>query len=172
MGINSAPSVQALLPTLTIRDDGLIGVTYYDFRNHVPGAPTLLTDYWLTTSADGINWNETHVAGPFDFATAPFAEGLFLGDYQALTSIGNTFVPFYVTTNANSPTNLTDVFSTLLTTSVPIPAAAEAARAGAKAMRAVAAPALPITPNLQQTLSDAARRTLQRRIPGRDTLMP
>ena len=167
VGINSASGVQALLPTLTIRDDGLIGVTYYDFRNHVPGAPTLLSDYWLTTSADGVNWNETHVAGPFDFATAPFAEGLFLGDYQALTSIGNTFVPFYVTTNANSPTNLTDVFATLLTTSVPTPAAAEAAKAGTQIMRAVAAPALPMTPTLQQSLSDAARLTLQRRFAGR-----
>ena len=130
-------------------------------------APTLLTDYWLTTSADGVNWGESHVAGPFDFATAPYAEGLFLGDYQALTSIGNTFVPFYVTTNANSPTNLTDVFATLLTTSVPTPAAAEAAKARAQMMRAVAAPALPMTPELQKTLSDAARRTLQRRLMGR-----
>ena len=161
--INSVPGVQALLPTVAIRDDGLIGVTYYDFRNHVPFAPTLLTDYWLTTSADGVSWNESHLAGPFDFTTAPFALGLFLGDYQALTSIGNTFVPFYVTTNANSPTNLTDVFATLLTTSVVIPTTAEAAKAAAQAMRAVAAPALPMTPDVQQSLSDAARLTLQRR---------
>ena len=165
--INSVPGVQALLPTLTIRDDGLIGVTYYDFRNHASGAPTLLTDYWLTTSVDGVNWSESHVAGSFDFATAPFSLGLFLGDYQALTSTGNTFVPFYVTTNANSPTNLTDIFSTLLTTSVPTPAPAEAAKAGAQIMRAVAAPALPITPELQQSLSDAARLTLRRRFVGR-----
>jgi hypothetical protein len=168
--INSVPGVQALLPTVTVRDDGLIGVTYYDFRNHVPGAPTLLTDYWLTTSADGVNWNESHVAGPFDFATAPFALGLFLGDYQALTSIGNTFVPFYVTTNANSPSNLTDVFATLLTTSVVIPTTAEAAKAAAQAMRAVAAPALPMTPEVQRSLSDAARLTLQRRWRDRASL--
>jgi hypothetical protein len=168
--INSVPGVQALLPTVAVRDDGLIGVTYYDFRNHAPGAPTLLTDLWLTVSADGVNWNESHVAGPFDFATAPFALGLFLGDYQALTSIGNTFVPFYVTTNANSPTNLTDVFATLLTTSVPIPTAAEAAKAAAQTMRAVAAPALPMTPEVQQSLSDAARLTLQRRWMDRASL--
>ncbi|HEV8256822.1 MAG TPA: sialidase family protein, partial [Casimicrobiaceae bacterium] len=161
--INSVRGVQALLPTVAIRDDGAIGVTYYDFRNHVPGAPTLLTDYWLTASADGVNWNESHVAGPFDFATAPFALGLFLGDYQALTSSGNTFVPFYVTTNANSPSNLTDVFATLLTTSVVIPTTADVAKAAVQAMRAVAAPALPMTPEVQQSLSDAARLTLQRR---------
>jgi hypothetical protein len=171
VGINSVPSVQALLPAVTIRGDGLIGVTYYDFRNHAPGAPTLLTDYWLTTSTDGVNWNESHVAGPFDFATAPFALGLFLGDYQALTSIENTFVPFYVTTNANSPTNLTDVFATLLTTSIPVPVT-ETAKAGPPSRRALAAPALAMTPELQQILSDAARRTLQRRFPGRDALVP
>jgi hypothetical protein len=157
--INSASGVQALLPTVTVRDDGLIGVTYYDFRNHVPGAPTLATDYWLTTSADGATWNESHVAGPFDFTTAPFAEGLFLGDYQALTSIGSSFVPFYVATNAASPTNLTDVFATLLTTSVVTPGQAKAAGT----WRALTAPALPMTRDVRQMLSDSARLTLQRR---------
>ncbi|HEX5865826.1 MAG TPA: sialidase family protein [Casimicrobiaceae bacterium] len=160
--INSAPGVQAWLPTATIRDDGMIGVTYYDFRNHVLGAQTLLTDYWLTTSGDGVNWHENHVAGPFDVATAPFAEGLFLGDYQGLTSVAYTFVPFYVTTNANSPSNQTDVFATLLTTSVPIPAAGTV-KAAAPTLRAVVAPALPMTPELQQSLSDTARLTLRRR---------
>jgi hypothetical protein len=163
--INSVPSVQAFLPTVTIRDDNLIGVTYYDFRNHLPGAPTLLTDYWLTASADGVNWNENHVAGPFDFTTAPFAQGLFLGDYQGLTSIGETFVPFYAMTNANSPDNLTDVFATLLTTSVVTPFAA--AKVAVPTTRAVSAPAFELTPQMQKTLSDAARLTLQRRIVGR-----
>jgi hypothetical protein len=165
--INSVPGVQALLPTVTIRADGAIGVTYYDFRNHVAGdATTLLTDCWLTVSMDGATWNESHVAGPFDFATAPFALGLFLGDYQGLTSIGSTFVPFYVTTNTASPTNLTDVFATLLTVSGPIPSALEAAAAD-RALRAAAAPAREIAPDLQQRLTDAARFTLLRRGLGR-----
>jgi len=157
--INSAPAAQAILPTVTVRDDGIIGVTYYDFRNHVLGAPTLATDYWLTTSADGVIWNESHVTGPFDFTTAPFAEGLFLGDYQGLSSIGNTFVPFYVATNVASPTNLTDVFARLLTTSIVTPAQIKAA----PAWRALTAPALPMTPDVQKMLSDSARSTLQRR---------
>jgi hypothetical protein len=37
-------------------------------------------------------------------------------------------------------------------------------------MRAVAAPALPITPEVQQSLSDAARLTLQRRWMDRASL--
>jgi len=167
--INSVPSVQAILPTITIRDDGLIGVTYYDFRGHAPGAATLATDYWLTTSIDGATWNGSHVSGPFDFMTAPFAEGLFLGDYQALSSVGSTFVPFYVTTNRASPANLTDVFATLLTTSVVTPSPAEAAKEAPTlhTMRAASAPPLPETPEWQQTLTDSARLTLKRRFLGR-----
>jgi hypothetical protein len=163
--INAAPGVQALLPAVTIRDDGIIGVTYYDFRNHVPTIATLLADYWLTVSADGVNWQESHVAGPFDFGTAPFALGLFLGDYQGLTSIGSTFIPFYVTTNANSPTNLTDVFAALVTTSAPIPTMVEAIKEAATGLtlRAASAPAFEMTPGLQQRLGDAAPRTLERR---------
>ncbi|TMH60230.1 MAG: exo-alpha-sialidase [Betaproteobacteria bacterium] len=167
--INSVPGVQAILPTITIRDDGVIGVTYYDFRGHTPGAATLATDYWLTTSIDGATWNESHVSGPFDFITAPFAEGLFLGDYQALTSVGNTFVPFYVTTNHASPGNLTDVFATLLTSSAVTPSSAQAARQAPilHTMRAAGAPPLSMTPQLERALSDSARLTLKRRIPGR-----
>jgi hypothetical protein len=74
------------------------------------------------------------------------------------------------TTNANSPTNLTDVFATLLTTSVVISTTIDAARAAAQAMHAVSAPALPLTPEVQQSLSGAARLTLQRRWMGRASL--
>jgi hypothetical protein len=109
-----------------------------------------------------VNWRESHVAGAFDLGTAPFALGLFLGDYQGLTSVGSTFMPFYVTTNADSAANLTDVFAALVTTLVPIPTALGTAAAG-PALHAVAAPAVEIAPHLQQSLSDAARRTLQRR---------
>lgn len=166
--VNSVGSVQALLPTVTVRADGVIGVTYYDFRNHAPGATTLLTDYWLATSVDGVSWKEAHVAGSFDFSTAPFAEGLFLGDYQALTSAGNTFLPFFVTTNAASPTNLTDVFAALVTESIPT-----SITAGAAAAAASRAPAFELAPELQQRLSEAAQRTLsQRRVGPTGTASP
>jgi hypothetical protein len=71
-------------------------------------------------------------------------------------------VPFYVTTNANGATNLTDVFAAMVTTLVPIPTELETAAAG-RALHSVAAPAVEIAPHLQQSLSAAARRTLQRR---------
>lgn len=157
--INTAPGVQAILPTVAFRDDGEIGVTYYDFRNHAPGAPGLATDVWLVTSADGAAWSESHVSGPFDFTAAPFAEGLFLGDYQALSSNGETFVPFYAIANGFAAENRTDIFSTLLTTSVVIPAKAAALPARAAAPFA-------ITPALQRVFSESARRTLARRGPA------
>jgi len=158
VAINAAPGVQAMLPTVAVRDDGMIGVTYYDFRNHAPGAATLATDYWLTASIDGLTWSESHVAGPFDFLAAPFAEGLFLGDYEALTSVGTTFVAFYATTNGFSQNNLTDIFSALLTEPGAIPSAA-----ATLVTKASAAPPLGMTPALQQALTASARRALERR---------
>ena len=163
--INAVPGVQAILPTVTVRDDGIIGVTYYDFRNHTPGTLSLPTDYWLATSSDGVMWSESHLAGPFDFTAAPFAEGLFLGDYQALTSVGSTFVPFYATTNGFSQNNLTDIFSTLLTTSVAITSEAQAPALAAR--KATAAPPLTMTPALEQALTASVRLTLKRRLVNR-----
>jgi hypothetical protein len=169
VSINAAPGVQAILPTVTVRDDGLIGVSYYDFRNHVPGTLSFATDYWLTTSIDGVTWIESHIAGPFDLAAAPFAEGLFLGDYHALTSVGSTFVPFYAATNGFSQNNLTDIFSTLLTTSVVIPSGAQ--RPGLE-RKAAPAPPLTVSPELEQALTDSARLTLKRRLIDRATPAP
>jgi hypothetical protein len=49
------------------------------------------------------------LSGPFDLTRAPDSGGLFLGEYQALTSLGSDFLPFFVqTTTAGS--NRTDVF--------------------------------------------------------------
>ena len=39
VGLNQAPAVQAFVPTVHIRDDGTIGVTYYALRNNTT-APT------------------------------------------------------------------------------------------------------------------------------------
>ena len=108
--INSDHSVPAFTPSVAIMPDGTIGVSYFDFRNNTSNASQLLTDYWFTSSNDGAHWNEQHISGPFDLDLAPNAEGLFLGDYQALTMIGQAFVPFYVQTNNQGTANRTDVF--------------------------------------------------------------
>jgi hypothetical protein len=123
--INRVPAVQAFLPTVHIRNDGTIGVSYFDFRSNTPD-PSILTDSWLIQSADGVTWREARIAATFDYATAPIARGLFLGDYMGLVSSGTTFVPVYATTTADL-TNRTDVFATLQTTIGASASAADAA---------------------------------------------
>ena len=108
--VNANNTIAAFTPTVHVRADGVIGVTYYDFRSDTDNLDTLLTDYWLATSTDGTNWSESHLTGPFDLARAPDSGGLYLGDYQALTSLGSDFLPFFVQTNAGTGGNRTDVF--------------------------------------------------------------
>jgi hypothetical protein len=166
--INGDATVAAFLPSVSVRSDGTIGVTYYDLRRNTPDPSTLPTDYWLARSSDGVTWRESHVAGPFNLAVAPNAGGLFLGDYQALTSIGNTFVPFYVQTNDGDTGNRTDVFATLagLVSNATQAKSTPASAPGEPVLRAATAEPLPSTPELQQRLHESIVRTMQRRVPG------
>ena len=112
--INRDPLVQAFTPSVHVRRDGTVGVSYYDFRSNTADPATLLTDIWLTRSRDGLSWRESRVSRAFDMAKAPEAGGLFVGDYQGLVSIGPIFVPFFVkTTDGPGTANRTDVFSHL-----------------------------------------------------------
>jgi hypothetical protein len=108
--INHDPLVQAFTPSIRVRSDGTVGVTYYDFRHNTPDPATLPTDLWLTRSGDGTIWRENRVTATFDLDRAPHSPGLFLGDYQGLASIGDIFVPFFVKTN-DGKTNRDDVYS-------------------------------------------------------------
>src|SRR6266567_2615572 len=104
----------AFTPTVAVNSAGTVGVTYYDFRNLAAGnITTLPTDYWFTSSTNhGASFgNETHIAGSFDMLNAPFAGGFFVGDYEAMTTIGTTFQPFFVQTNDENTSNRTDVFT-------------------------------------------------------------
>ncbi len=152
--VNREPAVQAFIPTVTIRDDGVIGVTYFDFRSDTSSVDALLTDYWLAQSTDGVTWRESRVAGPFNYAIAPFTpDGLFLGDYMGLISIGTTFVPFYTTTNDGNFVNRTDVFATLVTA------------VGAATAKIAEKDQDTLTPELQKRLRKTGTRTLERRVP-------
>ncbi|MBL8512281.1 MAG: exo-alpha-sialidase, partial [Betaproteobacteria bacterium] len=114
MRVNSDASTQALIPTIHVRADGTLGITHFDFRSNTTDPNTLPTDHWLLRSSDGGNtWREVRVSGPFDLAAAPVARGLFIGDYQALLSIGNQFVPVWVETNSDT-NNRTDVYIRIL----------------------------------------------------------
>lgn len=108
--VNARPDVAAFTPIVHVRADSVIGVSYFDFRSNTASSATLLTDYWLATTTDGVTFTETHVTGPFDLGLAPNADGLFLGDYQALTSSGAEFRPFFVKTTTAGAANRTDVY--------------------------------------------------------------
>jgi len=97
-GVKFTPSVQ-------VNGNGVVAVTYYDFRNFNGQKDTLPTDYWIVFSKDGGSSfeDEKHVAGSFNMLAAPLlADGFFLGDYEGLGSAGNAFVPFFVQTNCHN----------------------------------------------------------------------
>jgi hypothetical protein len=105
---------QAFIPSVHVRANGDVAVSYYDMRNDVAGDAELSTDVWIAHSHDaGLSWDtETHLSGPFDMRTAPYAGGYFVGDYEGLDSVGDVFRPFFVQANTGVPANPTDAFST------------------------------------------------------------
>jgi hypothetical protein len=169
VGINAVPGVPAFEPSIAIRSDGTMGISYYDFRNNTASPATLPTDYWITRSGDGIVWRETHVSGSFDLDVAPVAEGLFLGDYQGLGAIGETFVPFFAQTNDGSFADPTDVFASLSVSAIPAAGARAKAAApfgGETLVRARTAMRQAMTPEFEQRMREHVVRVRQRRLPG------
>jgi hypothetical protein len=125
--VNQTPSSsiagnqQAFVPNIRVAGDGTVAVTYYDFRNNDanPGVPT---DYWIvhchSACSDAANWGEEGrlSSASFDIEQAPAARGpfgYFLGEYQGLTSIGNSFLPVFIQVNNGNSANRTDVFETI-----------------------------------------------------------
>jgi hypothetical protein len=90
---------QALLPSVAVARDGTVGVSYYDFRND--DASGELADHWLVQCRRACDrpasWNrEVRLTDTsFDYALAPFAGGLFIGDYVGLDTAGNDFLAFF-----------------------------------------------------------------------------
>ena len=157
VAINVNQTVAAFEPAVAIADDGTYGVTYYDLRSNTASAATLPTDYWLARSSDGFAWREARVGAPFDLATAPVADGLFLGDYQGLAVAGTSFIPFFTQTTGD-PANRTDIFTALSTGVSTAKAQIEFA--------ATFAPPLAMTPALAQRISDNIVRMMEARVPG------
>ena len=176
--INREPSVQAFTPIVHVRQDGTIGITHYDLRSNTPDPANLPTDYWLLRSKDGgASWRESRVTGPFDLSTAPIARGLFLGDYQGLTSIGPIFVPFYAQTTGDL-NNRNDIFSELAITIGRANSNSGALKRAEEAddkLPAVAARqatgALEMTDEMQQKLKDKTTLMMQRRVDRWDAVM-
>lgn len=102
--VNARPDVRAFMPTVAVRSDGTIGVSYFDFRNNVPGG-AIDTSYRLATSTDGVRWFESGIEDAFSLDRAPVANGRFLGDYMGLSSNGAAFGALYVRAAAGVDNN-------------------------------------------------------------------
>lgn len=94
-------------PAIAITSSGTIGIAFYDHRNDEPTTEPQETGYWLRSSVDdGVTWEETRVAGPFDASSAPSFNGQrssdesfpggTMGDYQGLAAAGSDFAMRFV----------------------------------------------------------------------------
>ena len=114
--VDHAPrGVDAFTAMVDVDAQGRVAVSYYDFRNDVPGDDELSTDLWIAHSHDGgasfAAANESRVTTTsFDMRTAPDALGYFVGDYTGLDHNGTTFHPAWVGANDGNTANRTDVF--------------------------------------------------------------
>jgi hypothetical protein len=113
--VNTPTGRPAFNPSIRVNGTGTVGVTYYDFRSLAAGnTSTLPTDYWFTSSPSGdlAFGNETHLYGPFDMLSAPFARGSFVGDYDGLDASGDNFVSLSIRANDGNTANRTDAVET------------------------------------------------------------
>jgi hypothetical protein len=167
VAINRNPNVAAFIPIVHVRSDGTVGVMHYDLRSNTAERTTLLADAWLLTSRDGVTWTETTVWSPFDMAGAPRVDGgLFLGDYQGLTSSGNSFLPV-LALSSTDPNNRSDVYA------IRVDGLATAARTTAQSLHTHAARSAVTTPTgalapqeFSQRVHQNIVRTMEQRLPG------
>ena len=159
--VNADPNAQAFTPTVNVRADGVVAVSYFDLRNNTaPSTSHLYADCWMVTSTNGSTaFTEQHLSGSFDLYNAPNSEGLFLGDYQALvsTASGSAFLPFYAQPALGSAVQ-TNTFISF----PPSPAAAAAAPFVAR--EAVAGAEL--TPEARQRVMARTRLVQRQRLRG------
>ena len=160
-GGSAAMTAPALLPAVAVRDDGVIGVAYYDLRANTADPNTLPTLYWLATSSDGVTWTERQLAGPFDYTKAALAGGrYFIGDYMGMVTIGTSFVPFFGQTTGD-PNNRSDITVALARASA---AAVAPLREGAHVKSTTTT--VPMTAELALRVEANARRVLAERLPA------
>jgi hypothetical protein len=103
----------AFLPAIAVNRDGVLAVTYYDFRRDNNSGE--LTDQFAlfcnpATSNCGIaaNWGRERrlTTSSFDILDAPDAGGLFLGDYMGLESVSRVFHPAFGIADGADETSL------------------------------------------------------------------
>lgn len=118
----SRGDVQAFMPQIHVNANGRVGLLYYDTENATTARPGLADAFIAScdsTASDCSNpasWatgGETRLStsGSFDYTTAANAGGLFLGDYQGLTSAGSRFTAIFCMSKPIATTGRSDTFS-------------------------------------------------------------
>lgn len=157
--VNARGDVPAFSPTVSVRDDGTIGVSYFDLRAASGSSAGLATSYRLATSARGVTWRDAGIEDSFDITQAPFANGWFLGDYHGLVSNGSSFSALYARSGADANNRTDIVFARLAEGSL---------KSHRPAHVAVGAGEFVASPALRQNVAAAVERTVLARRPGRD----
>ncbi|HYW24904.1 MAG TPA: sialidase family protein [Terriglobales bacterium] len=120
--IDQSPgSTPAFVPQIDVAADGTVGLIYYDLENATAAKPGL-TDAFIahchsatsdcSSAASWTSGGETRLStsGSFDYTTAPNANGLFLGDYDGLTSSAGTFRAFFCMSRPIATAGASDLF--------------------------------------------------------------
>lgn len=104
----------AFVPTVAVKPNGTVGVSYYDFRTLVDGNTTTLpTTAALHQFAPALaaDLGDLVLTKPFDAMQAPQKDdGWFLGDYQGLVSDATGFRAVLAVTTSQ-PRNPTDIIA-------------------------------------------------------------
>lgn len=97
------PAVQAFLPSVSVAEDGTVGVMFYDFRNDVLGDDPLSADVHLSLFDNDLNFLGERRLTPESFDMRQMVitggRGYFPGDYVGLDTAGNDFVAAFTVTN-------------------------------------------------------------------------
>ncbi len=119
--VNTPTGGAAFTPAVAVNSMGTVASTYYDVRDRKSDSSPLLTDYWVTFSTDGAATfgGESRLAGPFDILSAPNSGGYFLGDYQGLAALSDSFIAFFVQANSGDKANPTDVETSVVAGNEP-----------------------------------------------------
>jgi BNR/Asp-box repeat len=110
----SVQNSQAFTPSVDVRADGTLAVTYYDFRENTADPATLLARHYAVhchaaseNCASPASWDEETTIGPaFNIREAAFAGGYFLGDYMGLANDANDYLSGFGSTLGGGPSSI------------------------------------------------------------------
>lgn len=103
VAVSTDPQVQAFLPAVSVKNDGTVGVLFYDFRNDAPNDAPLSTDVHLALFDSELNFQKEQRLTPTSFDMRQMVltggRGYFPGDYVGLDSAGDDFVAAVTVSN-------------------------------------------------------------------------